>query len=222
MIIQGSSNIASSYGTTFQSSIARQTTPASTASPAAIADTTRISNAAREALAASNASSSSSAATANADRSIEARLAAIKAAGPVNRSSEDQSFLVANDKRLAGIIAQGKSPDQLTAEDLDYIQKASGFVNTMANLSPSEKALYDKVVASGNTEAAAGISQIALVRMMGHTVGGANGTTYDPLNTEITATNIEKYFSRSIVDPTGKAQSNFQALIQYLQNDPVA
>ena len=102
------------------------------------------------------------------------------------------------------------------------MQKAVGFVNTMANLSPAEKALYDKAVASGNTEAAAGISQIALVRMMGHTAGGANGTTYDPLNTEITAANIEKYFSHSIVDPTGKAQSQFQALIQYLQNNQVA
>jgi hypothetical protein len=220
VIIQGQSNIASSYGAFFQSSITRQTTPVSTASPPTITDTISISNAAREALAASNASSSSSAATANTDKSIEARLAAIRAAGPVNRTAEDTNFLNTNDKKLAGIIAQGKSPDQLTAEDLDYMQKAVGFVNTMANLSPSEKALYDKAVASGNKDASAGISQIALIRMMGHTAGGANGTTYDPMNTEITAANIEQYFSHSIGDPTGKAQSNFQALIQYLQNNP--
>jgi len=221
MIIQGSSNITSSYGASFQSSITRQTTQASTASPPTIADTVSISHAAREALAASNASSSSSAATANTDKSTEARLAAIKAAGPINRSSEDQNFLNTNDKKLAGIIAQGKSPDQLTAEDLDYMQKAAGFVNTMANLSPSEKTLYDKAVASGNKDAAAGISQIALIRM-GNTAGGASGTTYDPKNTEITSANIGRYFSNSIIDPTGKAQSNFQALIQYLQNNPVA
>jgi hypothetical protein len=190
-------------------------------SSANIAETVSISKAAREALTASNASSSSSAA-ASAGRSVEARLAAIKAKGAVNRTQEDQAYLFANDKRLAEIVAQGKSPDKLTADELDYMQKAKGFVNTMANLSPAEKALYDKAVASGNTEAAAGISQIALIRMMGHTAGGANGTTYDPLNTEITAANIEKYFSHSIVDPTGKAQSQFQALIQYLQNNPAA
>lgn len=55
--------------------------------------------------------------------------------------------------------------------------------------------------------------------MMGHTAGGAAGTTYDPLTTEITSANIEKYFRYSIVDPTGKAQAQFQALIQFLQND---
>ncbi len=188
------------------------------ASPAnTAADTVHISRAAREALA-----DSSSSAAANNDKSVEARLAEIRARGPVNRSQEDHDFLFANDKRLAEITAQGKSPDRLTAEELDYMQKAAGFVNTMANLSPAEKALYDKAVASGNTEAAAGISQIAFIRTMGHTAGGANGMTYDPLNTEITAVNIEKYFSYTIVDPTGGAQSKFQALIQFLQNNPAA
>lgn len=203
--------------------IARSLSPRKVPPPSSanIAETVSISNAAREALAASNASSFSSAA-ASPSSSVEARLAAIKAKGAVNRTQEDQAYLFANDKRLAEITAQGKSPDKLPADELDYLQKAAGFVNTMANLSPAEKALYDKAVASGNTEAAAGISQIALIRMMGHTAGGVYGTTYDPLNTEITAANIEKYFSHSIVDPTGKAQSQFQALIQYLQNNPAA
>ena len=181
---------------------------------AAPADTVSISRAARAAFEAS-----SSVATASAD-SVDARLAEIRARGPVNRSQEDQDFLFANDKRLAEITAQGKPHEQLTADELDYVQKATGLVNTFANLSLAEKALYDKAVTSGNTEAAAGIAQIALVRMMGHTAGGANGTTYDPLNTEITAANIEKYFSHSIVDPSGNAQSRFQALIQFLQNNP--
>lgn len=215
MIVQSTSALFSA------AEIARSPSPRQppATSPANIADTVRISNAAREAFAASNASSSST--TANVDKSVEVRLAAIKAHGPVNRSREDHDYLLANDKRLAEITAQGKSADKLTAEELDYVQKAVGFVNTMANLSPKEKALYDKAVASGNTEAAAGMSQIALVRMMGHTAGGANGTTYDPINTEITASNIEKYFSHSIVDPSGKAQSQFQALIKYLQENPV-
>jgi len=214
MIIQGLKNIASSYGATFQSSKMRQASPASSGFSAKNADTVSISNKAREAFAASSDPASA------ADKAIEDRLASIRAKGPINRSQEDQEFLFANDKRLAEIKAQGKSPDQLTAEDLDYMQKATGLVNTFANLSSAEKALYDKAVASGNTDAAAGIAQIAMVRMMGHTAGGANGTTYDPLNTEITTANIEKYFSNSIIDPTGNAQSKFQALIQYLQNNP--
>lgn len=179
-----------------------------------------ISQAARDALAASNASSSSSLAAANVDKSVEARLAEIRAKGGVNVTQEEHDYLFTHDKRLAEITAQGKFDYQLTADELDYMQKATGMVNTFANLSPKEKALYDKAVASGNKEAAAGISQIAFIRMMGHTAGGANGTTYDPLNTEITAANIGKYFSHSIVDPTGKAQSQFQALIQYLQDNP--
>lgn len=186
------------------------------ASPANISDSVHISQAGRETLAASSSSNA-----ANIEKSVEARLAEIRARGPINRSQEDQDFLFANDKRLAEITAQGKPPEQLTADELDYLQKATGLVNTFANLSSAEKALYDKAVASGNTDAAAGIVQIALIRMGGHLAGGANGTTYDPLNTEITAANIEKYFSHSIVDPTGKAQSRFQALIQFLQDNPV-
>ncbi|MBS0348888.1 MAG: hypothetical protein JSR69_20765 [Proteobacteria bacterium] len=190
----------------------RQPPTAASANPA---DTVRISQAARDALAASASSAAS-----NDDGGVTARLAEIRARGPINRSAEDQAYLFANDKRLAAIAAQGKSPDALTADDLDYLQKATGLVNTMANLSPAEKALYDRAVASGNKEAAAGIGQIALTRMMGHTAGGTNGTTYDPLNTAITAANIDKYFSHSIVDPSGKAAANFQALIRFLQDKP--
>lgn len=187
----------------------------SVAPTATIADTVRISQAARDAL----AGSSSSVATSS-DKSVEARLAEIRARGPVNRSQEDQDYLFANDKKLAEITAQGKPPEKLTADELDYLQKATGLVNTFANLSSAEKALYDKAVSSGNADAAAGISQIALIRMGGHMAGGANGTTYDPLNTEISAANIANYFSQSIVDPSGVTQSKFQALIQFLQNTP--
>ncbi|BAO29687.1 hypothetical protein SUTH_01895 [Sulfuritalea hydrogenivorans sk43H] len=140
----------------------------------------------------------------------------------MSRTQEEQDYVRANDKRLAEITAQGKPPEKLTADELDYVQKAAGFVNTFGNLSPAEKALYDKAVASGNTEAAAGISQIALIRQGGNMAGGANGTTYNPLTMEITAANIEKFFSHSIVDPSGNAQSRFDALIQFLQENPVA
>lgn len=193
-------------------STTRQNLAASTAN---VADSVRISQAARDAFAAS-----SSSATANKDRSIEARLAEIRASGPVNRSQEDHDFLFANDKRLAEISA--KSYNSRTADDIDYMQKATGLVNTFAHLSSAEKALYDKAVASGNTEAADGIAQIALIRQGGEMAGGANGTTYNSRTTEITAANIEKFFSHSIVDPTGNAMSKFQALIQFLQANPVA
>ncbi|QDX80186.1 hypothetical protein B9N43_02260 [Denitratisoma sp. DHT3] len=209
MIVQSTSAFLATAG------IARTPSPRQTptGSPANIADTVNISKAAREALAASSSSSA-----AGNDKSVEARLAEIRARGPINRSREDQDFLFANDKRLAEITAQGKPPEQLTADELDYVQKATGLVNTFANLSSAEKALYDKAVASGNTEAAAGISQIALIRMGGHMAGGANGTTYDPIDTSITAANIEKYFRHSIVDPSGNAEAKFQALIGFLQN----
>lgn len=52
--------------------------------------------------------------------------------------------------------------------------------------------------------------------------GGANGTTYNSHTAEITAANIEKYFRHSIVDPSGNAESKFQVLIQFLQDNPVA
>lgn len=208
--------IQSTSASFFAAEIARSSSPRQNpaTSPANIADSVRISQVARDAFAAS-----SSSAAANNDKPVEARLAEIRAKGPVNRSQEDHDFLFANDKRLAEIT--NKSHDKLTAEEIDYMQKSSGFVNTFSNLSPAEKALYDKAVASGNKEAAAGISQVAFIRMMGHTAGGADNTTYDPLNTEITAANIEKFFRHSIVDPTGKAQSQFQALIQFLQDNPV-
>ncbi len=181
----------------------------SPAAPAESADPVHISSAARAALAAEG------------DASVDAKLASIRARGPINRSEADQAYLFTHDKRLAEIAAQGKPPEKLTADELDYMQKATGMVNTMANLSPAEKALYDKAVASGNTAAAAGISQIALVRMMGHTAGGAGGATYDPLNTAITAANVERYFSHSIVDPTGQAKAGFQALIAFLNAERV-
>ncbi len=211
MIVQSSSAVL--FANTVARSPAARQTPA--ASPANIADTVRISKAAREALAASSSSTAP-----NNDKSVEARLAEIRANGPVNRSQEDHDFLFANDKKLAEISA--KPYNTRTADDIDYMQKATGLVNTFAHLSSAEKALYDKAVASGNTEAADGISQIALIRQGGEMAGGANGTTYNSRSTEITAANIEKYFSHSIVDPTGQAQSKFQALMQFLQSNPVA
>lgn len=190
----------------------RQRQGPETASPA---DTVSISLAARAAFAAS-----SFPAGAGNPSSVEARLAEIRSRGPINRSQEDHDFLFANDKRLAEISA--KSYDSRTADEIDYLQKSAGFVNTFAHLNPSERALYDKAVASGDTAAAEGIAQIALIRQGGAMAGGANGTTYNPRTKEITAGNIESFFTHSIVDHTGNAASKFQALIRFLQSDAVA
>ena len=174
-----------------------------------------ISQEARDALA-----SAQNAAASPEQKAIDARLAKIKASDALSRSDEDSKFVLDNDKRLAEINAKGM--DKLTADELDYVQKAGGFVNTMKNLSSAEKALYDELVAKGDTEAAGAISSIALIREMGHMAGGANGTTYDPRETKISAENILKFFRHSIVDSSGKSASQFQALTDYLRNRPAA
>lgn len=77
-------------------------------------------------------------------------------------------------------------------------------------------------VDSGNAQAAEGLAQIALTRAGGQMAGGASettGTTYDARATPITAENVAKYFSHSIVDASGRAASNFQALMRFLQAD---
>ena len=183
--------------------------------PAATVDSVIITVAARMAL---EADSTAAGKTAAADP-VSARLAEIKGKDALSRTTEDSEYLWANDAQLQEIRRQGKSPDQLTAEQLDYVQKACGFVNTMATLSPAEKALYDKAVASGNSQAAAGLAQIAMIRVGGHLAGGAAGTTYDPQNTAITASNVERYFSYSIVDPSGDAAAKFRALAQFLRDN---
>lgn len=187
---------------------------ASTPKSSSNSDTLNISHAAYAALAADENQTTPD--------NIESRLAKIKEKDALSRTSADWDYLFANDKQLAEITAKAnKNPYSLSAAEVDYEQKARGFVNTMGNLSSQEKALYDKAVASGDTQAAAGISQIAFIRTMGNIAGGADGTTYDPSNMPITADNIQKYFSQSIVDPSGKTQSQFQALIQYLNKHPV-
>lgn len=214
MIVQSTSALL------FANAVARM--PSSRQSLAALptntADSVHISQAAREALAASSFSNAASN-----DTSVEARLAVIKAKDCMSRSQEDWDYLFANDQKLAEITAkQNQNPSRATADEVDYAQKARGLVNTMANLSPAEKSLYDKAVASGNPEVAAAIGKVGFIRTMGHTAGDANGAAYDPLNTKMTAVSIEKFFSHSIVDPTGKAQSQFQALIQFLKTNPVS
>jgi hypothetical protein len=183
--------------------------------PAPSAASVTISQAARDALALSQHTSTSAP-----ENAIEARLAQIKAKDGMSRSSDDMAFLLANDKKLAAINAKGF--DNLTAAELDYVQKTGGFVNTMNNLSTDEKALYDELVAKGDKAAAAAITKIAFIREMGHMAGGPKDTTYDPINTKITAENILNLFKYSIIDPSGAADREFQALAEHLKNKSAA
>lgn len=83
-----------------------------------------------------------------------------------------------------------------TAEDIDRMQKASGLVNTFANLSASEKKLYNDFVEKGDMEAANGIALIALGRMGSGNVTLPDGRTFNPRDTEITAKNVRELFGR--------------------------
>lgn len=179
MIIQGFSNIASAYSANTKSAVERQTSPAPAAN---YADKVSISDAAKALVAASQSAAQ--------DPGIQARIDTIKAKPGVERTEADFEYLSKNDKRFAELQekmkASGKEGfDSLTADEVDYMQKAGGFVNTMAELSPKEKALYDELVANGNLEAAHGLMLVGMSRigMSGQQVTLPNGKTFDPGNT---------------------------------------
>ena len=149
---------------------------------------------------------------------MQARLDAIKAKPVVQRTAEETAFVQTHDDRLAGILAQIKSNGpggsaHLSADDLSYMQKASGFVNTMGNLSSKEKALYDEAVASGDLAAAQGLRMIALGRegMKGQRVTLPDGKTFDPINAELTGvrTMYKSMFAGNDFDPAFNALGAF-------------
>jgi len=147
---------------------------------------------------------------------MQKKLDAIKSKSAVERTSAETEFVNSNDSRLKEIQAKSKGggPESLTAGDLEYMQKAGGFVNTMANLSPTEKALYDDLVASGNQDAAQGLRNIALARvgMGGQQVTLPNGKTFDPMNTELTGDSVRNLYRFMFVDPSGASDRAFNAL----------
>lgn len=205
MIISGTSNTASAWQASKVSGPTRQNIAAT---PATLAEKISISSAARALLAGESSAN---------DAGVEARLNQIKSKPALERTAADTEYLLANDKRLAEINA--KDPQTLTADDVDYQQKAGGFVNTMANLSASEKALYDEMVAAGNYAAVEGMNMIALARngMSGQQVTLPDGSSFDPTATEITADNIRMLFKHMFVDTDGSSERRFEALASYLE-----
>lgn len=205
MIVTGINSLSSAWQSGKIADAGRQI---AAATPATLADQVSISSAARALLAS--------------DAEVEARLSQIKSKPAVERSAADTEYLLANDQRLAEIRA--KDPQTLSADEIDYQQKAGGFVNTMANLSPAEKALYDEMVAAGNYDAVAGMNLIALSRqgMGGQQVTLPDGSSFDPTTTEISPDNIRKLFTAMFVDSDGSSAKRLAALAGYLEKRPAS
>lgn len=215
MIIQGFNNVMAAYGASTRSAATRQT---STGSPANNADQVSISNEALALLSKSQASNAQ-------DAAIQQRLAEIKAKPGVERTEADTEYLMKNDKRFVELQEKMKASgldgfDSLTADEVDYMQKAGGFVNTVSYLSTGEKALYDEMVSKGNHEAAHGLMLVAMSRigMGGQQVTLPNGKTFDPTSTEVTADNIRNLFKLMFVDPSGQTDRQFEALASYMDS----
>lgn len=215
MIIQGFSNVTAAYGSATRTSSARQTSTGNTANNA---DQVSISNEALALLSKSQSSNSE-------DAAIQQRLAEIKAKPGVERTEADTEYLMKNDKRFIELQDKMKASgldgfDSLTADEVDYMQKAGGFVNTMSYLSTGEKALYDEMVAKGNHEAAHGLMLVGMSRigMGGQQVTLPNGKTFDPTSTEVTADNIRNLFKLMFVDSSGQTDRQFDALASFLDS----
>lgn len=150
------------------------------------------------------------------DTSPDASLESIKAKPAAQRSPEEAAIVQPHDARFAEIAA--KDPQTRTADEVDYIQKAGGLVNTMANLSPDERMLYDDLVAKGDTEAVRGLNLVALSRMGRGEVTLPDGRRFDPDQTAITADNVRALFSRMFVGADGQDSRSFEALAIALGN----
>jgi len=100
------------------------------------------------------------------------------------------------------------------ADELDKMQKSGGFVNTMAELSASEKALYDELISKGKSDAAQGLLLVGMSRvgMNGQQITLPNGEAFDPTKTEVTATNIRGLFKYAFVGNDGYTDRIFDAL----------
>lgn len=190
---------------------ARQTTPMA-AMPRASSEVS-ISTTARALLASEQTS-------ANAE--VAQRLAEIKKRPGVERSPADYDYLRAHDQRFVELGE--RDPKTWTADEVDYMQQAGGFVNTMAKLSPKEKAMYDQLVAEGNWQAAEGLNLVAMARMGpdDQEVTLPDGKVFNPNRTEVMADNIRKLFRQMFVDPSGQTDRSFEALASWLDRQAPA
>jgi hypothetical protein len=120
-------------------------------------------------------------------------------------------------QRLALADSATKPMEARTAEEVDQLQRANGLVNTMALLSPSEKQLYNELVAKGDTEAVKGMNLLALSRVGGGEVTLPNGKAFNPSATEITPENIRNLFSQVFISADKDIDHAFNALARALE-----
>ncbi len=179
-------------------------------------DSVTISDAAKALLSQSQSS------TVN-DQAIQKQLDAIKAKPAVERSAEETEFVSQNDKRFTEIQEKVKNNgyESLKADEVDYMQKAGGLVNTMAMLSPKEKSLYDEMVSKGNYEAAQGLMLVGMSRMgmEGQQVTLENNLSFSPIDTEVTAETIRNFFKHMFVSDSKNTDAAFDALASYLDQN---
>lgn len=203
MIVQGLNSASAVYAALQSSPLMRQALPSPTAN---YADKVIISDAAKTRLADY--------------QEVAQRLAEIKSRPAVERTAADRDYLIAHDQRMVELEDKIKTSswESLSADEIDYMQKAGGFVNTMAELSPQERALYDELVAAGNQEAAQGLMLVALSRsgMHGQQITLPNGRSFDPSSTEITGDNVRNLFKYLFADDDGQIGRQFEALASYL------
>lgn len=170
-----------------------------------------ISAAARQRLAAEQT---------NGNAEVAQRLAEIKKRPGVERSPADYEYLRAHDSRFVELSERDSKT--WTADEVDYMQKAGGLVNTMAKLSAKEKAMYDQLVAEGNWQAAEGLNLVAMARMLpaDQEVTLPDGKVFNPNRSEVTADNIRKLFRQMFVDSSGQTDRSFAALASWLDRQP--
>lgn len=221
MTISGyTSNISDSYTSKSKQSLvsSSESNSVTNATDSNYTDSFTISDVAKALLSNSQSSATN-------DEAIQKQLDAIKAKPAVERSDEETEFISKNDKRLAEIREKIKNNgfESLKADDMNYVQKAAGMVNTIAMLSPKEKALYDDMVTKGDYEAARGLMLVGMSRigMEGQQVTLENNLSFNPIDTELTAETIRNLFKQIFVSDNRNTDSAFDALASYLEQNKI-
>lgn len=209
MIVQRLNDVSAACAAQKTSAMQRQTLPSPSANHT---DRVSISDAAKAMMANS--------ATSMQDQEVQSRLSAIKAKPAEQRSPADMDYLSENENRFGEIRAkiEANGYESLTSDEVDYMQKAAGFVNAMSKLSPDEKTLYDELAAKGNREAAQALLLVGMSRMGmdGQQVTLPNGRSFDPTRAEVTASHIRDLFKHMFAGDTGEIDRRFDALASYL------
>ena len=120
-----------------------------------------------------------------------------------------------------------KGFESLSSDEVDYMQKATGAVNTMSYLSSKERALYDEMASKGEGKAAGALMLVGMSRigMEGQTVTLPNGKTFNSTSMEVTANSIKNFYKYMFIDSDGRPDKQidkqFEALASYLDKRSV-